>query len=295
MNKVFSVDVVGLGACNVDFIMKVPRFVCSDDEVNVEKLFLSLGGSASNFVVGVSRLNIKSGIIARVGNDYFGRWSLQQFKKEGVDTQRLLMINGSTGMVFIPVDPHGERSMYTFMGANEKLQLEKEDVEYIKSAKILHVTGMYKEVVEEASKHAHMLSLDPGTILSSFGIDNLRKIIKKTHIIFLNKKEVSLLTKENVDEGAQILLDLGVSMVIVTLGKDGTNLYTDEGMIHSNVRQVNALDATGAGDAFAAGFIGSFVKGQKLEDCLSFANLVASYCVEKFGAMNFPKISALNH
>jgi sugar/nucleoside kinase (ribokinase family) len=204
------------------------------------------------------------------------------------------MINGSTGMVFIAVEPHGEKSMYTFMGANEKFRLEKEDIEYIRSSQILHITGMYKEIVEEASKYANMLSLDPGTILSSFGMDDLLQILKRTHMIFLNKKEVSLLTKENVDEGAQILLDLGIPMVVVTLGRDGANLYTDEGMIHADAREVEALDATGAGDAFAAGFIASFVKGQELEDCLSFANLVASCCVEKLGAMNSPKISALN-
>lgn len=285
------IDVVGLGACNIDFITRVSRFVEPDDEVDVEKLIISGGGSASNFTVGLSRLNIKSGIIARVGDDYFGRWSLEELKKEGVDAERLLMIDEPTGMVFIAVDPHGERSMYTFIGANRKFHLKKEDIEYIKASKILHITQMYKKVVEDASKHANLLSLSPGAILSSFGIDSLAKIIKKAHMIFLNKKELSLLTGADLKEGVRMLLDLGVGMVIVTLGGDGANLYTEEGMIHSPAKKVKIVDTTGAGDAFAAGFVASFIKGRKLKDCLDFANLIASHCVEKFGARGIPRLN----
>lgn len=280
---------MGLGTCNIDFIMKVPRFLKADDEVDIEKLVLSLGGSASNFTVGLSRLNVKAGIISRVGNDYFGRWSINKFKKENVDIKRFIMTDESTGMAFIAVDQHGERSMYTFMGANQKFQLEKGDIEYIKASHILHITGMYKEVVKEASKYANLLSLNPGTALSRFGIDTLRKLLEKAHMIFLNKKEVVLLTGKEFEEGVRLLVDMGIPMVIVTLGSDGASLYSKEGMIHSPVREVKAVDTTGAGDAFAAGFIAAYIKEQKLENCLDFGNSIASSCVKEFGAMNVPR------
>ncbi|MGZ7066689.1 MAG: carbohydrate kinase family protein, partial [Methanobacterium sp.] len=119
------VDVVGLGACNIDFLQKVPRFAAPDDEVEIKSLLLSVGGSASNFTVGLSRLNINTGIIARIGNDYYGKVAIKEFKKEGVDTQRLLKTHLQTGKVFIAVEPRGERSMYTFIGANKKFKLQK--------------------------------------------------------------------------------------------------------------------------------------------------------------------------
>ena len=289
-----SVDVVGLGTCNIDFINKVPRLVRIDDEVNVEKLVLSVGGSASNFTVGLSRLNINAGIVARIGSDYFGQLCIKKLSDEGVETQRLLPIDAPTGMVFIAVDPPGERSMYSFMGANAEFKLLKEDIDYIKSSKVLHITGMYKEVFEEASRHASFLSLNPGTLLSEYGIDELHKPIKRANVIFLNKKEVKILTGENLENGAQSILDTGAKMVVVTCGKEGANLYTKDTIIHSPVKKTAALDTTGAGDSFAAGFIAAYLKDKKLKECLDFANTVASSCVGKIGAMNVSKACDLD-
>lgn len=285
---------VGLGACNVDFLQKVPRFVAPDDEVEIKSLLLSVGGSASNFTVGLSRLNVNTGIIARVGRDFFGEVIVNEFEREGVSTERLLKTDLQTGKVFIAVEPKGERSMYTFIGANKKFKLQKEDIKYIECSKILHVTQMYKDVVKEASKHANILSFNPGAILSSFGTTKLAKIIGRTDILFLNKKEVKILTGEKTEHGAHILLDIGAKMVIVTCGKQGASLYTEKEIIHSPARKVKALDTTGAGDSFAAGFISTFLKDRNLNYCLDYANLVASYCVEKFGALNTPHSSQLD-
>lgn len=287
-------EVVGLGGCNLDFIQKVPRFIMPDDEVEIKELTLSIGGSASNFTVGVSRLNVKTGIIARIGDDYFGRLAVEEFKKEGVDTKRLVMEDEKTGMSFITVDPEGERSMYTFIGANEKFSLKKEDIEYIRASKILHITQMYKNVVNKASKHANFLSFNPGAILSSFGYSKLEKIIRRTDILFINKKEMNILTGTIGDEGASMLLDIGAKMVIMTCGEQGANLYTEKKLIHSPARKTNVEDTTGAGDAFAAGFIAAYIKENDLKKCLDFANLVASYCVKKVGALNAPYLSDLD-
>ena len=283
-----SVDVVGIGACNVDFLQMVPRFVQPDDEVEIKNLLLSVGGSASNFTVGLSRLNVNTGIIARIGKDYFGEVVIKEFEHEGVNTERLLKTDLQTGKVFIAVEPLGERSMYTFIGANKKFELQKEDMEYINNSKILHITQMYKDVVIEASKHANILSFNPGAILSSFGINKLEKIIERTDILFLNKKEMNILTGMEIDDGASMLLDIGTKIVIVTCGENGANLYTKKGLIHSPARKVKAIDTTGAGDSFAAGFIAAYIKGKKLNKCLDYANLVASYCVGNLGALNTP-------
>jgi ribokinase len=285
--------VVGIGACNVDFLQKVPRFVNPDDEVEIKSLLLSVGGSASNFTVGLSRLNVNTGIIARIGRDYFGEIAVNEFEKEGVNTKRLLKTDFQTGKVFIAIEPHGERSMYTFIGANKKFKLQKGDIEYIETSKILHITQMYKDVVIKASKHANILSFSPGPILSSFGIHKLKEIIERTDILFLNKKEMKILTGEEISRGAAMLLDMGAKMVIVTCGEHGASLYTEKGIIHSHAKKVNVVDTTGAGDSFAAGFIAAYIKEKSLNECLDHANLVASHCVSKLGALNTPRYSDL--
>ena len=279
-------QVAALGTCNIDFLMKVPRFSGIDDEVDVEELKISLGGSASNFAIDLSRAGVDVGIMARIGDDDYGEFAARKLEKNGVQTDRLLKIQDSTGMTFISVDHKGERSIYTSMGANAQFKLEKEDVRYIKRTKLLHVTGMYIEVVEEASQHASILSFNPGTVLSSYGIDELKKIIKRAQILFLNKKEVYLLTGKNFHEGATDLVNMGIPMVVVTCGRQGACLYTPEEVLHSSSRKIESLDSTGAGDAFAAGFIAGFIKNKNLNKCLQMGNLLASNCIGKLGAVN---------
>jgi ribokinase len=101
------------------------------------------------------------------------------------------------------------------------------------------------------------------------------------------------LTGEDLEKGARILLEMGVPMVVVTCGKRGANLYSSEGVMHSSPPKVKSLDTTGAGDAFAAGFIASFVKNEEISQCLQFGNVMASKCVGNLGAINIPNIEHL--
>lgn len=278
-----NIEVACLGTCNIDFISHVSRLAKADDEVNVDNLHVSLGGSASNFVTCLSRQGLNTSILARVGNDKFGEIARKKLSQKDVDVTRLITIKGRTGIAFIAVDDEAERSIYTYMGANADFKLEKEDINYINSPDLVHVTGMYYEVVEEASKHAKLLSFNPGSILSSYGLKKLNKIIKRTDVLFLNKKEVTLLTNMKIDDGARLLIELGVPIVVVTMGKDGAILYTSKEVIKTPAKPVKALDTTGAGDTFAAGFLASFLKDQDLKECLSFANQLAAQCVQNLG------------
>ena len=283
--KNLKLDVLGLGTCNADFLMNVSRFSGADDEVDIENLSVSLGGSAANFTIGVSRLGLNAGIMARIGKDHYGSFIRSQFKDEKINTERLIQVDENTGMAFIAVDQHGERSMYNFMGANSKFKLDENDINHIKNSEILHITGMYIEVVEEASKHANLLSLNPGTLLSSYGLESLEKILKRTHILFLNKKEVKLLTGMDYNEGANLLVEIGVPVVVVTLGREGSKVYTENGQIHHETKELKAVDTTGAGDSFAAGFITGFFNKKDLKECLELGDQSASNCIMKMGSL----------
>jgi len=280
MNKL---DVLALGTCNIDFLMNVSRFAVADDEVDTEKLNITLGGSAANFAIKTSEMGLNTGIMARIGKDDYGRYISSQFKDRKINTQRLIAIDEKTGMAFIAVDHMGERSIYTFMGANSKFELEKQDIDLIKRSEILHITGMYIEAVEEASKHAKILSLNPGALLSSYGVELLGNILERTDMLFLNKKEVTLMTGTNYIEGARLLIDMGVPMVIVTLGGQGSKLFTTDGEIQQASNKVTATDTTGAGDSFAAGFINGFYKEKEFDACLKEGNKSAFECLTKFG------------
>lgn len=281
-----QLDVLALGTCNIDFLMNVPRFAVADDEVDTEKLNVTLGGSAANFALKTSDLGLKTGIMARIGKDNFGSYIRSNFKEKNINTERLITIDEKTGMAFIAVDQVGERSIYTYMGANSKFELLKPDIHLIKNSEILHLTGMYIEVVEEASKHANILSFNPGALLASFGMKAMEDVLSRTDILFLNEKEVGHLTGENCPSGAKLLVEAGVKMVVVTLGKAGSKLFTADHEIHQPSNMVKPVDTTGAGDSFAAGFINGFLRNRNLPNCLKDGNNSAFDCLTKFGASN---------
>ncbi len=283
-----KVDVACLGTFNIDFISQVSNFAHAEDEINIEKLHTSMGGSALNFASRISSLKIKTGVMGNLGKDYFGKLILNGLNQAGIDNSRINIIDDNTGMSFIAINESGEKSVYSYIGANASFKLDKDDVKFIRNSKLLHVTGMYWEVVEEAAKHSKLLSFNPGPVMSAYGLETLENIINKTQILFLNQKEVSILTGMKWEEGSNLLVDMGVPEVIVTNGAEGARLFTQDETIFTPAEKVNAVDTTGAGDNFAAGFVTSFLNGEKRVECLNFANHIAALCVQKKGGSIIP-------
>lgn len=278
-----GVDVAVLGTCNLDFISRVSRFAGADEEINMDQLHQSVGGSAANSALTLTKMGIKTGILTRVGEDYGGNLIRQALAEAGIDTERVISLDKPTGMTFIAVDDLGERSIYVHMGANAHFQLLDEDQVYIEDAKVLHLTGMYWEVAEEASQYAEILSFNPGMLLSSFGLSKLKNTIMKADILFLNQKEARILTGMEPSAGAEYLVEMGVPRVILTMGGDGATLYTPDEIITSPAAETMAIDTTGAGDTFSAAFLASHLQGKDDSECLKRAHLVASQQVKRWG------------
>jgi ribokinase len=171
------------------------------------------------------------------------------------------------------------------MGANEKLNLSKEDFDYIRSAEIIHLSGTYWEVAYAAAKHANTLSFAPGSLLSTFGLDKLEPVLSNTDILFLNEKELKILTGLELNKGMDLLIENGIPLVIITLGDKGSILQNQKEIIKCPAKSVRVLDTTGAGDAFAAGFISEWFKKQSMNSCLKLANLSAAGCIGKLGGI----------
>lgn len=120
-----DLDVVSIGSCNMDIILRVPSFVEPDSEMYVEKIYMQPGGPAFNFAVNMARLKFNTWIIARIGMDRFGEIIKKTLKKEGVNIEYLQESEIPTGVAFISVDKKGRRSVYSYMGANATLDFSK--------------------------------------------------------------------------------------------------------------------------------------------------------------------------
>jgi ribokinase len=284
-------DVVGFGALNVDKIYRVPKIAREEEETFVFDFQETPGGSAANTIVGLARLGLKTGFIGKLADDHEGHLLLNDFKREGVNTDGIVVAKeGRSGVVAAYVDKKGERALYVHPSVNDSLTFEEINLEYAKQARFLHLTSVdekpfqaQKKLVKELPSNVKV-SLDPGDIYAKKGLTGLRTIIKRSFVIFPNESELKMLTGKGWKEGAKTLLKEGVSIVAVKLGEQGC--YVTDGKEAHLIEpfRVNVVDTIGAGDAFCAGFLYGLVKRRDLYQCGRLGNFVASRCITKVGA-----------
>jgi ribokinase len=218
----------------------------------------------------------------------------------GADTSRIrIKPKAGTGSVICLSDGRGKRSLYVLPGANNLLNIKDIDLSYINGAKILHLSSfanekqfkMSLELVDKLDDSVR-LSFAPGALYAVKGLKALAPVLRRTHLLFINRDEIKQMTGEDVIRGAAKCLQAGCRIVIVTLGKgariknatasgyirDAKNEYIIE------AGEAEGKDTTGAGDAFAAGFLYGVVNNKDLEECGRLGNIVAKFCIGKTGA-----------
>ena len=286
-------DVIGFGALNVDKLFKVNRIAGAEEESFIESYAETCGGSAANTMVGLARLGCKVGFIGKVGCDKEGDLLLEDFCREGVDTQGVIRAKqGRSGSVMGFVDKKGARALYIDSGVNDTIKPKEISVEYVSQARFLHLTSFVGEKSFQTQKkllktlpNSVKVSFDPGALYARRGLAQLEPIIKKAYVLMPNARELELITgKTDYCKSADFLIGRGAKIVAVKLGGDGC--YVTDGRERHLVKpvKVKVVDTTGAGDAFCAGFLYGLLNDKSLYECGRLGNLVASRCIMKMGA-----------
>jgi ribokinase len=297
-----NIEIVGLGALNIDHIKMVER-ILEDGEAVALETKSAPGGSAANTIYALAKLGVSAGFCGAVGDDDYGRTLLQDFQKVGVDTTNIRVKRETrTGTVLCLSDKRGRRSLYVMPSANSLLTRDDLDLAYINGAGMLHLSSFaddrqFQVMLELVTKldSSVKLSFAPGALYAVKGLKALAPILKRTYILFLNEDEIRQLTGEDVSGGAESCLRQGCQKVVVTLGtggklknkaavgyiKDAKGEYIVEPL---SPDMGAGVDATGAGDAFAAGFLYGVLKGKGPGECGKLGNIVAQSCVSKMGA-----------
>jgi ribokinase len=310
-----NIEVVGLGALNIDYLYKVER-ILEDGETVVTETKSSPGGSAANTIYGLAKLGVSAGFNGVVGDDAEGKLLIQDFQKVGVDTSQIKVKPGAkTGSVLCLSDRLGRRSLYVTPGANNLLTMDDLNLPYINQARMLHLSSFaddrqFKILLKLMDRldSSTKLSFAPGALYASKGLEALSPILSKTHVLFINRNEIKQLTEKDIINGAKSCLKQGCSIIVVTLGKGislelgkGTSRRTvtatcyirDAESEHtiqpSNRDIVSQADTTGAGDAFATGFVYGLLRGKGLEECGRLGDIVARFSITKLGTrQGFP-------
>jgi len=286
-------DVIGFGALNVDMLFKVDKLASAEEESFIEDYKESCGGSAANTMVGLARLGCKVGFIGKVANDREGKMQLDCFKAEGVDTSGIVEApKGKSGAVMGFVDRKGARALYINSGVNDLVEPREIKWEYVSQTKFLHFSSFVGEKSFRAQKkllsalpYGVKISFDPGSLYAQKGFAVIEPMIRNSYVLMPNAIELEQLTgEEDYRKGADYLISMGVKVVAVKLGSKGCYVTDGQERLKVEAFKVKAIDTTGAGDAFDAGFLYGLISEKSLYECGQLGNFVASRNVMKLGA-----------
>jgi len=262
----------------------------------VDRIELHSGGCASNTGVSLAKIGIDVAVIGKVGNDGFGDFLERQLASYGIDPSGIARDgNAATSATMVMVHGDGERSFIHYLGANAELVESDIDFEVIRRSKVLHVAGAFlmpkfdgeptARVMKRAKEAGIITSFD--TCWDSRGrwMSLIKPCLPYIDYAVPSFEEAKMITGKNEPrEVAQVLLDHGVGTVALKMGERGCFIQNAEAEIAIPIYKVDIVDATGAGDAFAAGFLTGIVKGWDLEKTGQFANAVGALCCLGVGA-----------
>ncbi|GHJ37391.1 ribokinase [Streptomyces sp. TS71-3] len=295
-------DLLVVGSANADLVIGVDRRPGPGETVLGSDLAVHPGGKGANQAAAAARLGARTALLARVGNDVYGRLLLDSQHSAGVDTVGVLVGGAPTGVALITVDPSGDNSIVVSPGANARLA--PEDVAAagsllctarVVSAQLEIPVETVVEVVRNLPPEVRFtLNPSPPVPLPS-------ELLSACDPLIVNEHEARVLLgrRAPVDgepkDWIRALLALGPRSVVITLGAEGA-LVAESSIkgsggepVHVPSVPVKAVDTTGAGDAFAAALAFRLSAGEDLATAAAFAARVGAATVTRPGAQaSFP-------
>lgn len=290
-------DVVCLGILVADAIARPVDDVPARGALElVDEISLHGGGCALNTASALVRLGLEASVVGKVGNDAFGDFILQLLDERGVDRRGVLQDSSvSTSATVVLVDSAGERTFLHLPGASGQLRREELDEDALFSGRALHVAGALvmseldgrpiAGVLEEAKARGLTTSLD--TVWDATGRwERLLPSLPHLDLFVPSLAEGSALSREPEPESAAAWLrERGVGTVALKLGAEGCFVASEEFEGFVPAPAVEAIDGTGAGDAFAAGLLYGELAGWPLERSAALANAAGALAATAVGAV----------
>lgn len=286
-------DVIVVGSCMTDLITTVPRLPRLGETLVGTSFTIGFGGKGANQAVQCARLGGHVAMVARVGDDDFGRATLDNFACQGVDARHVDAIPGvPSGVAPIAVQPDGHNTVLIVPGANDTLRAEAVTAALDDLGRA-RVVLCQLEVPNEAVAAAFRWAASHGarTILNPAPVRAVPdELLAAADVLAPNETELMLLTGlDDVDDlaevahGARLLQRRSDQVVIVTLGARGAWLLDADGERMVSAPNVDAVDSTGAGDAFVGTLALWLARGAPLADAADVACRVAAESVRRPG------------
>ncbi|GGK76647.1 ribokinase [Sphaerisporangium melleum] len=288
----WPLDVVVVGSANVDLVVRVDRRPGRGETVLGSDLSTHPGGKGANQAVAAARLGARVALLGRVGADGHGRLLRESLERDKVDLGHLREAGAPTGVALITVGPEGDNSIIVSPGANARL--EEQDVAdaagLLRSAPVVSLqleTPLPTVLAAARAAHRAVFNLSPPAPVPD-------ELLALCDPLVVNEHEARMVLGAGGPpaEQARALLRLGPRSVVITLGAGGAVAADASGVTTIPSPRVEAVDTTGAGDAFTGALAWRLARGDGLADAVAFAVRVGAATVRGAGAQSsFPTLS----
>ena len=253
------------------------------------------GGAAANVATWLAANKEKVYLVTRVGEDLPGEFLLKELDKYGVEHSPAQIKGEITGSVILLIDKSGERTMFPDSGVNGTLALEdlpelsKFEVAYVSGYCLINAKSRINalKIMNKIREKNIPLVLDPGTVgaLRNIPHAEIHSWLNLSDVLILNEAEAKHISqRDDLEAAIENLLKL-TDLLVIKRGERGAFAqYKELRVSFDSVGQSKVLDTTGAGDAFAAGFISSWFRNKDLKAALEKGTEYAQKCINKVGA-----------
>lgn len=264
-------------------------------KILIKELHTFVGGGGTNSAVAFSRLGLKTAFLGKIGRDDNGKTILNCLSEEKVD---FIGAYGNISGYSVILDAVvNDRTILAYKGCNDDLHVKDINLKSIDS-RWLYMSSMMKDsfatqqkIASYAAKKKIRIAYNPSLYIVKNGPRTLRNILKKTSVLVFNKEEAQTLLKDNTENIYNLIFKvsrLGPKIVVITDGHNGAHCYnSDEETVYSaKPGHVKIVETTGAGDAFASGFLSGIISGKDIGTSLKLGMLNAESVISHLGAKN---------
>ena len=288
-------DVIGLGGVCWDIVGTVPRYPVLDEKMEMQEFIQQGGGQAATAMVAVARLGGRAAIRGRISDDEFGRKNLEEFRREGVDTDMLEVVPGHTSHFAFCVAEldSGHRTIFWKHGTVAKLTAEDLDPQALLRCNCLLLDAHHSAASLGAARWAREAGI-PTVLDMERPHPDSQEILEACAYPILPACYASLLSglSDPVDAGWKLHKDLG-RLVIITRGTEGACAFVEGELLEVPAFEVSpVVDTTGAGDVYHGAFAYGLTLGYPLEENMRFAAAAAALkCRALGGRTGIPSFS----
>ncbi len=257
------------------------------EKIPIDGAIQSIGGNAANVAAGGAKLGLRTAIMTEVGDDINGLLIAEDLKQIGVDTSHIHTRKGTETRYSVVLNYKSERTILSYHTPHTYQR------PHIPETTALYYTSLGKtferiqnSVLAYKKKHPHtLLACNPGSYQLGEGLRQIRNIIPFVDILFVNKQEAEKITDTHAD--IQKLTDqlhaMGVRIVAITDGSQGSYVSDGSARYHMPRYPVKTISRTGAGDAYATGFIAARLMGCTIPEAMRWGSANAASVVGQFG------------